>query len=767
MAHGHAPDALLRAGTIGGIARPLARPAYARLVASEPWLRRAVPFVVIVFMATVWVGVILQAAASHREALAAAVHETDLAATAAATLFLAQARPDMSASERHAALARALPVQRLGERRLAWISDADGTVIVSSEHRHLGLKLADVLQDAPQLTIMVERAGVQRVAITAEPEAFATVRTLGRGYGQLALAIPVADATGLWRRKTLSILLLAGSTTLVIGALAVAFYQQAARAREADQICLAVRSRVDTALTHSRSGLWDWDVGRGRIYWSDSMYEMLALERTGEFLSFGDMNALLHPGDIDLFRRANDLIMTAGAVMDQEFRLRHAGGEWIWLRARGELVPHPETGEPHLVGIAVDVTEQRRLAASRAEADARLKDAIEATSEAFALWNREGRLAIWNARWLAMQGLPAGTAVHGLTRADIARQARPVLSELQLETARRAFGARSFEQQFEDGRWFLVNEHPTKDGGMVTVATDITARKQHECDMAENRIRLEGSVRELQAAQARLQEKARQLKDMADLYMEQKAAAETANLAKSRFLSNMSHELRTPLNHIIGFSEMMEQHVYGALGHARYDEYAVDIGQSGRRLLALVNDVLDMSAIEAGSLDLAREPVSLRAVIDACLTDIAPAANRKGVTLAGDYQGPLTVRGDTAALTQVIGNLVTNAVKFTAEGGAVSVRARRSGETVSITVSDSGRGIAPEDIEKVTRPFEQAGAKVENGVRGSGLGLAIARSLAEMHGGSLKIRSTVGVGTMVMVRLPVAGLTVDGIVGEA
>jgi two-component system cell cycle sensor histidine kinase PleC len=765
MAHEDAPDAMLRAGTMGGIARPLARPAYARLVASEPWLRRVVPFVVGIFLVTVWMGVILQLGSSRREAVTAALHETDLAATATATVFLKQRpRPSDAPSDLHRALSRALPAERIGDLRHAWVTDFDGIIIATTERDDLGRRLSERLKDAPALTILADRAGVLRIDLGSGREAFASVRSLHDGFGQLALAMPMEDAVAPWRRKAVSLLLLATSSTLVIGALAIAFYQQTARAREADQICLAVRNRVDSALAHSRSGLWDWDVARGRIYWSDSMYDMLELPRAGEFLSFGEMNALLHPGDIDLFARANELVGTAGSVMDHEFRLRHASGEWIWLRARGELVRNAETGEPHLVGIAVDVTEQRRLSASRAEADARLKDSLEATTEAFALWDRDERLVICNSRWIGMHGLPPGVAVTGASRQRIEELARPAAFELQLETPRRVFGARSYELQLEDGRWFLVNEQPTKDGGNVSVSSDISARKYHECQLAESKSVLEGTVRDLEAAQHGLQEKARQLEELAALYRLQKAEAESANLAKSRFLANMSHELRTPLNHIIGFAEMMEQEVYGALGHRHYADYATGIGESGRRLLSLVSDVLDMSAIEAGRLELAHEPVSIRRVIDGCLTDMAPLADRKGVSLAGDYHGPLTVKGDEKALMQAFGNLLGNAVKFTGSGGSVSVRARRVGAHVTVTVSDSGQGIAAADIDKVTRPFEQAGAEVENGVRGSGLGLAIARALVEIHGGTLRLRSTVGVGTMVMIRLPVAGMTAEALV---
>jgi two-component system, cell cycle sensor histidine kinase PleC len=420
------------------------------------------------------------------------------------------------------------------------------------------------------------------------------------------------------------------------------------------------------------------------------------------------------------------------------------------------MLVHPETGDRHLVGIAVDITEQRRLQASRAEADARLKDALEATTEAFALWDRDRRLVIANSRYQSMHGIAREALVAGRTREAIHAEARQPLLESELPTARRAFGARSCELHFDDGRWFLVNEQPTKDGGIVSVSTDITGRKLHECEMAESRSKLEGSVRALEAAQKGLRDKVRENADLAELNHLQKIAAVDANLAKSRFLANMSHELRTPLNHIIGFAEVMESGMYGALGHASYTEYVAHIGHSGRHLLGLINDVLDMSALESGRYQTAREPVALAGVIDACLVEVAARASARGVELAGDFREALTVRGDEVALQRLFGNLVGNAVKFTPAGGRITVRARRIGGHVAVAVADTGKGIAAADIARVMRPFEQPGAKVENGCKGSGLGLAIARALAEVHGGTMRLRSTEGVGTVVMVRLPVA-----------
>jgi two-component system cell cycle sensor histidine kinase PleC len=169
---------------------------------------------------------------------------------------------------------------------------------------------------------------------------------------------------------------------------------QANRARAADQVCERVRQRIDSALNRGRCGLWDWDIARGRIYWSDSMYQLLGYERRDEFLSFGEVNAMVHPEDQNLYTLADQLASARTSLVDYEFRLRGAKGDWVWLQARAELMKDPDDETRHLVGIAVDVTEQRGLEEQNATADARLRDAVDAISEAFVLWDSNNHLVL-------------------------------------------------------------------------------------------------------------------------------------------------------------------------------------------------------------------------------------------------------------------------------------------------------------------------------------------------------------------------------------
>src|ERR1700674_1706707 len=250
-----------------------------------------------------------------------------------------------------------------------------------------------------------------------------------------------------------------------------------------------------------------------------------------------------------------------------------------------------------------------------------------------------------------------------------------------------------------------------------------------------------------------------QLTELAEKYAEEKTRAEEANQAKSKFLANMSHELRTPLNAIIGFSEIMESGMFGTLGAEKYYEYCRDIHQSGQYLLEVINDILDMSKIEAGRIRLELEEVELDRILADAMRVVSGRAEDKRLTLSSLLTPGIRLRADRRALKQIGLNLLSNAVKFTPECGRVTVRGRQAGACVLIAITDTGIGISREALKKLGRPFEQVESQLTKTHHGSGLGLAIAKSLVELHGGTMRIRSTLGTGTTVLVRLPVAGPT--------
>jgi two-component system, cell cycle sensor histidine kinase PleC len=590
--------------------------------------------------------------------------------------------------------------------------------------------------------------------------------TLPNGNGALAIARLIKALPGqviviqekiepLWGSDAALSVTLSATTGFVVLILGFAFHWQSTRAREGDLINDAVRGRIDTALNRGRCGLWDWDLSRGRIFWSQSMFTLLGLENRSDLLTFGEVNALVKSDDIDLFEIADQLISSKIGHIDQTFRMQHVDGHWIWLRVRCELSHGPNDSSMHLIGIAVDITEQKSLAEKTVEADLRLRDAIETIPEAFVLWDAGDRLVLCNSHFQKLHRLPDSAVTPGTSYETIIEVgSMPEVRTRLHETANQAPGARTFEAQLEDGSWLHISERRTKDGGYVSVGTDITRIKEHEQKLVDNDLRLRATVIDLKRSQGALERQALELADLAEKYSQEKNRAEEANQTKSKFLANMSHELRTPLNAIIGFSEIMESGMFGTLGSEKYQEYCHDILTSGHYLLEVINDILDMSKIEAGRMKLDMEPLDLSKTLAESLRVVSGRADDKHLLLDADIEGSIPVVADRRAVKQIIVNLLSNAVKFTPDGGKVVVRSRVLSDRILLMIADTGIGIAPQSLAKLGRPFEQVESQLTKTYHGSGLGLAIARSLTNLHGGSMRLRSKLGTGTVVCVSLP-------------
>jgi two-component system cell cycle sensor histidine kinase PleC len=742
-----------------GIARCAAHPALRNIERLEPWLRFAVPTFLALFLATLVASAWIQTRDARREAVLEAIDELDLVAALIVGRLASNQGPldRATAAPNLAALVRDLPAHALARGRALVL--ADGTGEVQAVHPATGAlprSMVELFGENQPLTVLADRAGVMTVKLAHGDEAIATVRNLERTPGQIAVIQPLPQALGPWRSRAFGQIAVLAGAGVVLSGLGAAYLLQASRAHAADDVCERLRRRIDSALSRGRCGLWDWDIARGRLYWSDSMYELLGYERRDEFLSFGEVNAMLNPADGDLYYLADQLAGSRVSQVDHEFRIRAANGDWVWIRARAELMQDPDNDGRHLVGIAVDVTEQRGLAERTATADIRLRDAVEAISEAFVLWDADNRLVLCNSKFQRLHELAPESVVPGRSYDDMMDDGHPPL--VQNHLARddvHKKGARSFEAQLGDGRWLQINERRTKDGGYVSVGTDITALKRHEEKLLDSERQLIATVSDLKRSRQKLETQTQQLADLAERYLDQKAHAETANRAKSEFLANMSHELRTPLNAIIGFAEVMEGGIFGALGCGKYEEYVRDIRTSGHYLLSVINDILDMSRIEAGRISIAKEPLLVNEAVARATRLIAEQAKAKELVLHVDIEpDDVTVPADERALHQILVNLLQNAVKFTAQGGCVTVRTRVASNAVNIYVEDNGIGIPRQALEKLGKPFEQVETEFSKSYKGSGLGLAIARSLAELHGGSLRIRSQEGVGTIVLVHLP-------------
>ena len=774
MARAEVASASVNSDSIKGLAQSIAKPAYRRLLTAEPALRRAVPALIIAFLLTICVGAIVQVLDHRRQAISDIVKQIEGSADFLVDRLERLEQPKAGSERRlQTELERVMPSWARAPGRQVLIANGEGVIVAGIRHEvvtnadgtisatapleagMVGRRLIDVLGPAQPLTTFGAAAGVLEIPLADGSPAFGTVRSLHGSHGELAIIHGRAEALAAWASDTALTVTLSATTGFVVLILGFAFHWQATRAREADTIYETVRSRIDTALNRGRCGLWDWDLARGRVFWSHSMFAILGLKPRDTLLSFGEVDALVHPEDIHLYELAAQLADATATLVDHAFRMRHANGNWVWLRARCELVQQSGEGGPHLIGIAVDITEQKTLVERTVEADLRLRDAIETIPEAFVVWDAQNRLVLCNSNFQELHNLPDAAIEAGASYESVVAAGRKPVVRSKVTSEGQIPGARTFEAQLDDGRWLHISERRTKDGGYVSVGTDITNIKLHEEKLMDSEKRLMATVADLRHSQQKLERQAEEVADLAEKYAEEKTRAEEANQAKSKFLANMSHELRTPLNAIIGFSEIMESSMFGPLGSDKYGEYCRDIHQSGQYLLEVINDILDMSKIEAGRIRLDAEQIELEPFLNDAMRVVSGRANDKRLKLTARIGRGIRLTADHRLLKQIVLNLLSNAVKFTPEGGRVTIRARATSGWVSISIADTGIGIPEEALARLGRPFEQVESQLTKSHQGSGLGLAIARSLTELHHGAMRIRSTPGIGTMVLLRLPI------------
>ncbi|QDZ01141.1 PAS domain-containing protein [Nitratireductor mangrovi] len=739
---------------LAGNARIIAAPAYERLIAAEPYLRRSIPALIIIFLIVV--------AAARTMSLLAWRDDVERSARMTLGLGAAQIASAMKAADHapqpHASqafLEGVSPLVPMRYRHALVITDPAFNIVASTPAMFAwsGQSLEELVIGGQPLFLFGERAGVMPVTIDGK-EWLAAISLLGANEGAAAALISRDAVLAEWRRTVSLNVTLFVITSGVLIIVLYAYFSQAARAQAADRIYHEAHQRIDLALVRGRCGLWDWDMGRGKMYWSRSMYDMLGYEPCEDMLSFGDVAAIIHPEDGDLFGLANQIVAREIDQVDQVFRMRHAEGHWVWMRARAQVID-PDASDVHLIGIAVDVTEQHNLARQSEEADLRLRTAIESISESFVLWDMEDRLVMCNTKFQEQMGLAASQTEPGVSRNTLEASMNGYAFERKLASAQGRSGGATFERQLADGRWLQVNQLRTKDGGTVSVGADITQLKQHQEKLVESERRLMATIHDLSLARRAEEERARELVELNRKYMRETERAEAANRAKSEFLANMSHELRTPLNAIIGFSELMQSSLFGPLGSERYDEYTRDIHASGTYLLGVINDILDMSKIEAGQFSLQREEIELTPLMGEAIRVISVQAGEKSIAVETKIAENARIQADRRAIKQIALNLLSNAVKFTGEGGKIVVHAKKAGGALVLSIEDNGCGIPKDALNKLGRPFEQVENQFSKSHSGSGLGLAISRSLTEMHGGTLKIKSTEGHGTIVSVRIPV------------
>ena len=509
--------------------------------------------------------------------------------------------------------------------------------------------LHSALGISPQALLAAEQGQAVKVTVNGKPHLAAVVRD----GDALVAAFEPEPAMGGTPLQLLQLLAPLGLGGIVLLLLLRHSAEQQRVGLALDENARRFRSAVEAA----RCGIWEWRLRDGQMVMSDVMGAMLGWGGAG-IASTEDVIARIAPEHRDRVRQALAAAATFGAF-DVSFGVHTDRGP-VWIDARGQAAGEADaSGYSTLIGVALDVTQERAAQLRAQSAEVRLQDAIESVSDAFALWDRRGRLMLCNAAYRTFFLLEPRLLKPGASREMIQK-----LAALAVKTAQSVEGG-GLELELVDGRWLQMHERRTADGGFVVTAADISELKRRDEASRRDQVALSEAVERLEASQDELIE-------LAGKYREAQLHAEGANKAKSEFLANMSHELRTPLNAIIGFSEIMGGHMFGPMGDPRYEDYVKDIHNSGQHLLALINDILDMAKIEAGKLTLRLGPVSLAEASEDALRLIRARADAVDLTLSMDVptSTPI-VEADERALKQVLLNLLSNAVKFTPAGGKV------------------------------------------------------------------------------------------------
>jgi len=467
--------------------------------------------------------------------------------------------------------------------------------------------------------------------------------------------------------------------------------------------------------------------GASPLYVNQSFVRLVGLASREEAMTLPNSIAIAHPED-QAFVRGQVAARIAGTdfLPHYEARIRNVAGETIWVDCYASRIELD--GEPASLVTMTDITIRKRIEEQQRRSEKLLSIVFQASPDPISLTTMaDGRYIDVNDSFLRALGWTRSDVI-GRTSADIGFWKDPTFRARMLESLKRDGCVRGVPSQVRspsgEVRDFIYSVeviHFEDEDLLLGIGRDVT-----------------------------------EMKRSADELRRHMEAAEDASRAKSQFLANMSHELRTPLNAILGFSEVIGGEMFGPVGHSRYRDYARDIYGSGRLLLGIIDDLLDLSRLEHGKLDIRAEAVEAAEIVEACTRLVDGKAREARVRVIAELPAaPVRLEADAQRLKQVLLNLLTNAVKYTPEGGRVTigVSARQDGE-VEFDVADTGIGMTPQEIEIALQPFGQVENAMTRHQQGTGLGLPLAKGLVELHGGKLTIQSTPKVGTRVAVTLP-------------
>jgi PAS domain S-box-containing protein len=509
------------------------------------------------------------------------------------------------------------------------------------------------------------------------------------------------------------------------------------RSRDQLEIRVAERTRelaeseqgLSKAQEIAHVGSWAFDAATGRARWSDERYRIFGLEPGATEPTFENFRKSLHPDDVE------DVVSNIQEALEREYRLDtecrivRPDGELRHIHMLGEVIRDGDGIPTGMQGTVQDITDRVRAREALAAAQRDYRRLFEHANDSIFISD------VATKRFLDINENAARRLGYShdellkLTFVDIDGVNRPESIAENVRTL------------MEVGEIVFEHVHRRKDGSLMPVEISSRIIDSHGRKVFQSIVR---DISERKKAE--------------NVLREAKEEAELANRVKSEFLANMSHELRTPLNAILGFSNTIQEKIFGPLGNEKYEEYVDYIYDSGEHLLELINDILDLSKVEANALDLHEEPVDLAIVSQTAARLIRPRARNGRVAVINRVGDDLPfVFGEERRLKQILVNLLSNGVKFTEPGGEVVLAAHVDGDnSLALTVSDNGIGMDQRELEIALAPFGQVNNSEVRNREGTGLGLPLTRALVEMHGGTLVIDTEKGKGTTVIIRFPPA-----------
>lgn len=513
--------------------------------------------------------------------------------------------------------------------------------------------------------------------------------------------------------------------------------QDVTEQRRAEIALRASQTLLEMGQRLANMGSFEWYMTGGRWIWSHQMWRIHGLEPQAAAPVDDVYMQLLHPDDRQKYRDVETRLRATNEPYEFDYRITRGDGEERILHETGFVVPDEPGHTGHVFGTAQDVTEQRRNEATLRERENLLRQGARLGRFGTWVWDvTKDRCLVCSEELAALFGM---TVEEFMREKGSDRQIRGELwtgSNAVAEDVVIPEGGLSYEDEFraaikgDELRYFRevgqsFRSETTGKIWCVGVTQDITESKSAETELR------------------RLVEESSRLARL----------AEQANQAKSEFLATMSHELRTPLNAIIGFSEMLLNFGNNIPSEKTHDYHAT-ILQSGKHLLNLINDILDLARVESGKLDLDFENVALPTLVDECISYLEPSARRNAISFQVDVP-EIEISIDRRLLKQLLINVLSNAMKFNREDGTIRVKARRHADAVVIDIEDTGIGMDEEEIVRALEPFVQIESSYRRTREGTGLGLALVQRFTALLGGNLEIRSARNVGTTVTIELPV------------